>query len=193
MEQSHRNLYALEDGTLVAFNCEKLNSAIIAKKSSYEKYGIKCSKQRVMERLAEDTSISLSAIKHWCAGRHTPSDLGKIRDIARALGVDMSCLIEVTHKTGKDENLMRFDRLKNRTLEEIWTEIIGEMSKELTEIAVNTWFADCKLVLITKRDAVLATTSGFKRDIIRMRYGPVVHTALRKLYSWHGNISVVVS
>ena len=84
----------LKDGKTAWFSSANLRSALRSKKEQLEQSGEKCSQQMMMEDIAEQTGISFSAIKHWCAGHNAPSDPDKVQDLADALGVEMNYLLE---------------------------------------------------------------------------------------------------
>ena len=69
------------------------------------------------------------------------------------------------------------------SLQEIWNEIMKILSRELTPVAINTWFADCEPIDIEDSRLILHTSSDFKRDIILKRFGNTIKAALSDLFS----------
>jgi len=68
-------------------------------------------------------------------------------------------------------------------LDSIWEEIIKLLSKTLTTTAINTWFADCKLVELEDCRMVLLAPNSSKRDIIVSRWMNDIKAALYELFS----------
>lgn len=54
-----------------------------------------------MAEMASATHVSVPSIKEWRRGGHAPSDLGKVRDIAAFLGVDVEELLIVRGEAGE--------------------------------------------------------------------------------------------
>ena len=191
MKQCHNKYYTLEDGTAVLFDRHKFESAILAKKNMHEKNGKKCSKQTIMELIAEEICVSVSTVKHWRAGHHAPSDLEKIKDVACALGTEMNSLLEKVCDCRKDKHLMNFDLIDKNELEDIWNDVMKILSKELTGTAIATWFNDCKAVSISENNIVLSSPTSFKAHVIKSRYQDNIKTALAVLLNWEGVIEVI--
>lgn len=47
-----------------------------------------------LKRLSGMLRVSMSSLKEWRRGDHAPSDAGKVRDLAVALGVDVGALLK---------------------------------------------------------------------------------------------------
>ena len=69
------------------------------------------------------------------------------------------------------------------SLNDIWASVMEILSGELTQTAVNTWFADCTPVEIGDNTLVLHTSSDFKRSIIKSRFEETICAALYELFS----------
>ena len=69
------------------------------------------------------------------------------------------------------------------SLNDIWKSVMEMLSGELTQTAVNTWFADCTPIEIGDNILVLHTVSDFKRTIIKSRFEEMICGALYELFS----------
>lgn len=56
---------------------------------------------RAMAEMSSATHVSVPSIKEWRRGAHSPSDLGKVRDVAAFLGVDVGALLIVRREAGE--------------------------------------------------------------------------------------------
>ena len=185
MKQVQNRAYMLNDGTTVFFDYKKLKAAIVNLKKKYENDGKRCSIENILEEIADKVGVSASAIKHWCAGHHTPSDFEKIRDISYALNIDINSLVEM-----RSGNLNECNVAGKKSLEEIWYSVKNAMHGKLTETAINTWFRDCEPVFITDSVFVLHTSSSFIRDVLEQRYCLKIRDIMNELFCWHGRVKV---
>ena len=64
---------------------------------------------------------------------------------------------------------------------EIWQRILMLLGRELSDVALDTWFSECKIVELTPGELILHTPSSFKRDIIENKYLTSIKEALRGL------------
>lgn len=69
------------------------------------------------------------------------------------------------------------------SLNDIWSEVLKVLSRQLTPTAITTWFSDCEPVEIDNSCLVLKTTSSFKRDIITSRFGETIRNVLSDIFS----------
>ena len=69
------------------------------------------------------------------------------------------------------------------SLNDIWTEVLKVLSRQLTPTAITTWFSDCVPVEIDNSCLVLQTTSDFKRKIINDRFAETIRTVLSDIFS----------
>ena len=69
------------------------------------------------------------------------------------------------------------------SLQEIWDEVIRNLSLKLTPTAITTWFDDCEPVEIEDCRLILHTSSDFKRKIITQRFSENIKAALSDLFS----------
>lgn len=77
------------------------------------------------------------------------------------------------------ENLEKREEKNVET--EIWQRLLTLLSKELSTVALDTWFSECKIVELTAGELVLHTPSSFKRDIIENKYVFSIKDAMREL------------
>ena len=147
--------------------------------------GNKCSHQALLEYISERTSISISTIKHWCAGHHSPSDLDKIKDIAHALEIDTHDLLKASN--GNTDS----DIFDSSAAEDVWVQILAALARELSPVTMAIWFAKCKPAVFTSRSLILCTKSDFYKEIIELRYAGKIKTILSELYCWDGEVLVI--
>ena len=69
------------------------------------------------------------------------------------------------------------------SLNDIWTEVLKVLSRQLTPTAITTWFSDCVPVEIDNSCLVLQTTSDFKRKIINDRFAETIRSVLSDIFS----------
>lgn len=77
------------------------------------------------------------------------------------------------------------------SLEELWQSLLELMGKELTPVAINTWFDECRVVSITETDLTLLVPSDFKRGVVQSRFLPAVKSALAELFSGEMEVNLV--
>jgi len=77
------------------------------------------------------------------------------------------------------------------SLNDVWEEVLKNLSTQLTSTAINTWFSDCTPVEINDCCLVLHTTTGFKRDMITNRFGSIIRSALSDLFSCDFDVRVL--
>ena len=69
------------------------------------------------------------------------------------------------------------------SLNDVWSEVIKVLSRDMTPTAIVTWFADCEPVDINGSTLIIKTVSDFKRDIICARFGDTIRGVLSDLFS----------
>lgn len=69
------------------------------------------------------------------------------------------------------------------SLNDIWSEVLKALSRQLTPTAITTWFADCEPFDINNNCLMLRSTSAFKRDIIYARFGDTIRSVLSDIFS----------
>ena len=69
------------------------------------------------------------------------------------------------------------------SLNDIWSEVLKALSRQLTPTAITTWFSDCEPLGIDNSCLVLKTSSAFKRDIITSRFGGTIRAVLSDIFS----------
>jgi len=69
------------------------------------------------------------------------------------------------------------------SLDDIWSSILENLGRDLTPTAINTWFADCTPVEISRNRLVIHTTTEFKRTIISQRFAETIKAVLSDLFS----------
>jgi len=79
------------------------------------------------------------------------------------------------------------------SLNDIWSEILRVLSRDLTPTAINTWFDDCVPVELDDYKLVLQSGNEFKRDIISSRFSSNIKSALYDLFSCEFELRVMTA
>lgn len=61
-----------------------------------------------------------------------------------------------------------------RTMNELWNEILKQLSVALSETAVSTWFAECEFVAFEDERLVICAGSEFRKDVIEKRFASTI-------------------
>ena len=69
------------------------------------------------------------------------------------------------------------------SLSEVWQQVLSILSETLTQVAINTWFSDCRAVALTADKFVLEAPSAFKKNIIETRFTEQLQKALYDIFS----------
>ena len=77
------------------------------------------------------------------------------------------------------------------SLDDIWSSVLELMGRELTEVAINTWFSECRIVGMSEKSVTLMVPSDFKRGVVEARFIPNVKAALEQLFACDMEISLV--
>lgn len=101
MRKPLKKEFIMEDGRVVCYSNLRFMKAINEayaryKESGQQDYGT--TKQDYLEYIADETSISASAINHWLLGHNAPSDFDKISCIARAVNIPVEMFFESSEK-----------------------------------------------------------------------------------------------
>lgn len=79
------------------------------------------------------------------------------------------------------------------SLNDIWSEILHVLSRDLTPTAINTWFDDCVPVELDDYKLVIQSGNEFKRDIIVSRFSSNIKSALYDLFSCEFDFRVLTA
>ncbi|MCL2079099.1 MAG: chromosomal replication initiator protein DnaA [Oscillospiraceae bacterium] len=74
---------------------------------------------------------------------------------------------------------------------DIWDKTLTLMRKDLTEVAIKTWFEDCSAVGFSANRLYLHTSSAYNKEIVEERFLGTIKSALGELFS-SSNIDVVI-
>ncbi len=66
---------------------------------------------------------------------------------------------------------------------DVWSRVLEILQNDLTSVAINTWFDDCRAVEIKDNSLVLHVPSDFKRGIIKERFLDTVKNALKEIFA----------
>ena len=81
---------------------------------------------------------------------------------------------------------------KMNSLNDIWDEILRQLSQKITPTAINTWFSDCTPVALDNCTLVIHTTSDFKRSIISSRFSETIKSILTDIFSCDFDLNILV-
>jgi len=73
---------------------------------------------------------------------------------------------------------------------DIWAKTLELLSRDLTQVAISTWFDDCSAVDFSDNTIFLHTPSEFKKSQIETRWSGSIKSVLFELFS--GHIDVVI-
>ena len=77
------------------------------------------------------------------------------------------------------------------SLNDIWDEVLRQLSQQITPTAINTWFADCTPVTLDNCSLVIHTTSEFKRSIITSRFSEKIKEILTDIFSCDFDLTIL--
>ena len=77
------------------------------------------------------------------------------------------------------------------SIEDVWDSVLASLSRELTPVAINTWFSGCTPVEINNGKFILHTPTKFKRDILIQRFGDAIRASLSELFSADFDIQIL--
>ncbi len=77
------------------------------------------------------------------------------------------------------------------SLNDIWDEVLKQLSQQITPTAINTWFADCTPVTLDNFSLVIHTTSEFKRTIISSRFSEKIKEILTDIFSCDFDLTIL--
>ena len=75
---------------------------------------------------------------------------------------------------------------------DIWDKVKTLMEADLTAVSIETWFGDADAVALEEDRLVLCVPSDFKRNIIRSKFLPVVKKALREIFSFDVEVTLLL-
>lgn len=78
------------------------------------------------------------------------------------------------------------------SLNDIWEEILRQLSQEITPTAINTWFSDSTPVALDNCTLIIHTTSDFKRTIITTRFSEKIKAILTDIFSCEFDLNILV-
>lgn len=143
--------YTLPDGTTAVFSPTKMQLALL-------RGSRKQSQTRQLQDAAEAIGVSFSAMKHWLMGHNAPSDLDKVRDLARALHVEMNDLLD----TDMEEKTMHTNMNMNTNTMQIPTEMDNSSVKNTVRSLYRSTASYLELVrMASKTEEDEAQTARF--------------------------------
>jgi len=74
---------------------------------------------------------------------------------------------------------------------DIWDKILGLLRKDLTQVAISTWFEDCKAVEFSGNRLFIHTPSAYNKKVIEERFLGTIKSNLGELFS-SGDFDVIV-
>ncbi|MCR5576028.1 MAG: chromosomal replication initiator protein DnaA [Oscillospiraceae bacterium] len=77
------------------------------------------------------------------------------------------------------------------SVNDVWQKVLNILSGQLTQTAMDTWFADITPAELDDCRLVLCTTTDFKQDILQKRFADRIKAALYDLFSEEFEVVVV--
>ena len=74
--------------------------------------------------------------------------------------------------------------------EDIWVSVLALLREELTPVAINTWFDECRVLDMTAGSLTLLVPSDFKRGVIEARFKNSIKAALSQIFA--GDMDVIL-
>ena len=69
------------------------------------------------------------------------------------------------------------------TASDIWSMVLNQLSSQLTQTAITTWFRDCEAVDIDDHRIILRTSSDLKKSILKTRFSKMIESSLCDIFS----------
>ena len=79
-----------------------------------------------------------------------------------------------------------------RSAADVWEKIKSMMSVSMSDVSIDTWFADVEAVTLEDSRLVLCVPNDFRRDIISARYQPLIEANLRELFSFDVDAALLI-
>ncbi len=77
------------------------------------------------------------------------------------------------------------------SVQDVWQKVLNILSGQLTQTAMDTWFADCTPAELDDCRLVLCTTTDFKQDILQKRFADRIKAALSDLFAQDFEVLIV--
>ena len=77
------------------------------------------------------------------------------------------------------------------SVQDVWQKVLNILSGQLTQTAMDTWFADCIPEELDDCRLVLCTTTEFKQDILQKRFADRIKAALSDLFAQDFEVLIV--
>ena len=78
------------------------------------------------------------------------------------------------------------------SLQDVWNRVLDVLRTQLTETALNTWFADCEPVDLTMGRLVLCCQNEFKRGIVASRFSETIKQTMSDLFSCDFEVQILI-
>ena len=90
------------EGSKYQFSSVNFNAFVNMKKYKGNEEGVKFTKAKITEELAEGLHVSIDAIKNWLYGYNGPTDVEQVKAIGEYLDIDYLCLLQKV----EDQNMV---------------------------------------------------------------------------------------
>ncbi len=77
------------------------------------------------------------------------------------------------------------------SVDDIWARVLELMGQDLTPVAINTWFDECRIASLSENSMTLLIPSDFKRGVVETRFMPAVKKALSQLFAGEMDVFLV--
>ena len=74
---------------------------------------------------------------------------------------------------------------------DVWARVLEILEKDLTAVAVSTWFDDCEALELQENKLVLYTPSDFKKTIIEGRFAAPICDALKSIFACEFEVEIL--
>ena len=75
---------------------------------------------------------------------------------------------------------------------DVWEKVKSLMEGSMTAVSIETWFGDVEAVALEDTRLVLCVPTDFKRNIIRSRFQSGVEAALKELFSFDVDVTLLL-
>ncbi len=77
------------------------------------------------------------------------------------------------------------------SVEDIWSGVLDILKGQLSPVAINTWFSDCRVLRVDETRMTLCVPSDFRRGVIATRFVVSIKEALREIFACDMEVELV--
>ncbi len=79
------------------------------------------------------------------------------------------------------------------SLNDLWDYIIKHIDSSVSDIGIDSWFKDCKVIEMTDTSIIVLSPNEFQANVLRMRYSDKINRVLRDLFGDNMRVDIVVN